>query len=326
MLDEFRALGGTADNVRLGLGPLGRGLFPIDTARQVAIRIPDNLLMPIEDATFESGKFRVRTQSALGERERAFMEGYQERFSWGGGGRAEVQRIFEHAQALPADLRRELKVTHRCGPWFDDGSDKLVEDQFIASRCITYKDRAVVMPIVELANHGAGAHYDPADGLALRGTFAGEVLVRYSDADSYGIFLTWGFVTPQPHAMSIALAGKVGGDNLHVERDFGEFKPQARVWIPPFSRENGDARLRYLMVGNRQYPRLCRGIFYKIMRERGYAGFEETFDIMMHLNRMHFLNLFAAVEDVAAPMAEMLRRMALLQLETLSFSYGVRAV
>jgi hypothetical protein len=326
MLDEFRALGGTANNIRLAEGPLGRGLFPVDPVKPVTIRIPENLLMPVEDVVFENGAFRVGPQSALGDREKAFMEHYQERFSWGGGGRAEVQRLFEQAQALPADLRRELKVAHRCGPWFEELSDKLVQDQFIASRCITYRDRTVVMPIIELANHGHGTHYDPADGLVLRGTFAGEVLVRYSDADSYGIFLTWGFVTPQPQAMSIALAGKVGGDNLHVERDFGDFRPQARAWAPMFSRESGDARLSFLMVGNRQYPRLCRGIFYKLMRERGYSGFEETFDIMLHLNRMHFLNLLDAVEDVSAPMARMLRRMALFQLETLSFSYGVRAM
>src|SRR6476646_4511492 len=30
MVREFRALGGTVENVRLGDGPLGRGLFPID--------------------------------------------------------------------------------------------------------------------------------------------------------------------------------------------------------------------------------------------------------------------------------------------------------
>jgi hypothetical protein len=326
MLDEFRALGGTADNVRPGHGALGRGLFPVDRAKPVAIRIPDSLLMPVEDVAFEGGRFRVRPQSALGAREKAFMERYQEHFSWGGGGCAEVQRIFELAQALPADLRRELKTTHRCGPWFEDGSDKLVQDHFITSRCITYKGRDVVMPIIELANHGAGAHYDPSDGLVLRGTFAGEVLVRYSDADPYGIFLNWGFVTPQPNALSIAIAGKAGADSLHIERDFGDFKPSERAWAPAVSRGQGEVRLKFLMVGNQQYPRLCRGIFYKLMRERGYSGFEEIFDVILHLNRMHFLNLLAAVEDVAAPMAQILHRMALLQLETLSYSYGVRLI
>ncbi len=326
MLDEFRALGGTADNIRLGEGPLGRGLFPVDPSNPVAIRIPDNLLLPVEDVVFENGAFRVGSRSTFGAREKSFMEDYQQHFSWGGGGRAEVQLIFEQAQAFPADLRRELKATHRCGVWFEECSNSLVQDQFIASRCITYKGRTVVMPIIELVNHGKGTHYDPADGLALRGKFADEVLVKYSDADSYGMFQTWGFVAAQPQAMSIGLAGKVGTEELHIERDFGEFRPLERVWVPAFSRKSDGSRLKFLMVGSRQYPRLCRGIFYKIMREAGHSGFEETFDVVLHVNRMHFLNLLSALEDVAVPMAQTLRRLALLQLQTLSFSYGVREV
>ena len=53
MLGEFRALGGVADNVRLGYGPFGRGIFPIDTTRPVSIRIPEDLLLPIEHAVID---------------------------------------------------------------------------------------------------------------------------------------------------------------------------------------------------------------------------------------------------------------------------------
>jgi hypothetical protein len=60
-------------------------------------------------------------------------------------------------------------------------------------------------------------------------------------------------------------------------------------------------------------------------REGGSSGFEETYHIL-HLHRMHFLILLAAVEVVSAPMEPILRRLALHQLQTLSFSYSVRAV
>ena len=40
MLDEFRALGGTADNIQLGQGQFGRGLFPIDPGAPIAILGP----------------------------------------------------------------------------------------------------------------------------------------------------------------------------------------------------------------------------------------------------------------------------------------------
>src|SRR6266480_2604064 len=55
LLDEFRALGGTADNIRLGDGQFGRGLFPVDGTKPVAIHIPDSLLVPVTDLVVASG-------------------------------------------------------------------------------------------------------------------------------------------------------------------------------------------------------------------------------------------------------------------------------
>ena len=45
MLNEFRALGGVAENIRIGHGPFGRGLFPIDPKKPVSISIPESLLV-----------------------------------------------------------------------------------------------------------------------------------------------------------------------------------------------------------------------------------------------------------------------------------------
>ena len=59
LLDEFRALGGTADNIRLGHGEFGRGLFPVDPAKPVVIDIPDNLLVATADMVLVNGVPRV---------------------------------------------------------------------------------------------------------------------------------------------------------------------------------------------------------------------------------------------------------------------------
>ena len=77
MLAEFRALGGTADNICLQEGPLGRGLFSLDPAKPVAIHIPDNLLVDITEVAFDKGEFRVTAQAKAGARERAFLESYE---------------------------------------------------------------------------------------------------------------------------------------------------------------------------------------------------------------------------------------------------------
>jgi hypothetical protein len=326
MLDAFRALGGTADNIRQDMGPVGRGIFPIDPSKPIALRVPDNLLIDTADIVFENGRIGVRAHAAGGGRERAFLEDYENRFSWGDGGRAETEQTFAEAQRLPGELRRLLLTEHRCGLWFDEPAPERIQEQFIASRCISYRGRTVIMPIVELVNHGAGANYDTADGVKLTGTFAGEVLVKYSDLDSYGLFLTYGFAQEQPHALSIQLAGNVGDTQLAIEREIGDVAGSTRAWMPGLAMTDGGAQLDFLMIGNRQYPRLCRGIFYKIMRAAGAAGFEEAFDTIQHVNRMHFLSLLAALEDQTAPMARTLRRMARHQLTTMSFSFGVRTV
>lgn len=65
ILDDFRALGGTASNIRLGEGRFGRGLIPTDPNLPVRIHVPENLL------------------------------------------------VVEDAHALPAELRRALRIEHR---------------------------------------------------------------------------------------------------------------------------------------------------------------------------------------------------------------------
>ena len=52
MLDEFRALGGTADNICLKEGPFGRGLFPRDPSKPIRIHIPENLLVDLKHVRF----------------------------------------------------------------------------------------------------------------------------------------------------------------------------------------------------------------------------------------------------------------------------------
>jgi hypothetical protein len=299
----------------------------MDAAKPVAIRIPDNLLLDKADAVFAGNSFRVAADSKMGARERAFLENYENVFSWGGGGRVEVERIFAQAQDLAPELRQKLRDNFRCGAWFeDDISEHLIQEQFLGSRCITYKSRTVVMPIIELANHGHGTGYDTDNGVALKGTFPGEVLVRYSSADSYGLFLNWGFAADQPQAMSMAMSGSVGQTALNIDRDLSDLQPNERAWMPKMIRGTDGLELPFLVIGNKPYPRLCKGVFFKLMRDASVSGFEETFDTIQHLNRMHFLDLLAALEGVGGPMAQTLQRMARFQLQAMSSCYGVRAV
>jgi hypothetical protein len=325
MLAEFRALGGTADNIRLGEGAYGRGLFAIDPARPVAIHIPENLLIATADAEFGNGTFRVAAASKAGAREKAFLESYENLFSWRGG-RGETEQVFEQAQALPEELRGALMSEYHCGDWFREPTDALVQERFLAARCIRYRDRNVIMPIVEMANHGSDNIFAIKDGVGLGGVHSGEVLVKYADFDAHGMFMIFGFAADQGQAFSIALGGKVGQSPLHVGRDLGNLSPASQVWVPQFSKAGGVAKLQFLMIGNRRHPRSCKAIFYKLMRDAGYSGFDDAFETMQHANRLHFLKLWSAIEDIESPMARTLRRMVRFQLQAMSYCYGVQAM
>lgn len=328
MLEEFGVLGGTAENVHLGIGPHGRGLFPVDAARPVRIHIPENLLVDADKFVVQDGAVRIAPDAAVGAGERAFLERYENDFSWGAGGRADTERFFAEVQALPEPVRRLLAGKLGVPQWLEDATPERVLARFLETRTFGYGGRTVVMPIIELANHGNLSSYGDKDGISLEGRFADEVLVRYSASDSFQIFLTWGFGAETPLALSVG--GKMNtrsGRAVVIRREFdGRATDRDALWIPQVSMEGGDAALSYLMVGNRQYPRLAKGIFYRLMREAGFANVEETFDTIQHMNRMYFLDLIGAIEGFEGPMIRALRDMARFQLTAMSHCYGVREV
>ncbi len=108
LLEEFRALGGRAENVRLGQGKSGRGLFPLDPSRAVELHTPENLLFPVDALVFEAGTLRVAPTSNAGAREIAWFERYAAALSWGGGGREDAERFIREMRELPPEVRTEL--------------------------------------------------------------------------------------------------------------------------------------------------------------------------------------------------------------------------
>jgi hypothetical protein len=325
-LDEFRALGGTAENIRLDQGEYGRGVFPADPAKPIAIRVPDNLLIAQKDMVFVDGMPRVGPGATANDREKAWLDRYQEEFGWGGGGGEGIRRMFEMADALPAEFRRSLVTKYGCGPWFLDPTDALIQQRYFETRTITYRGQSVVMPLIELVNHGDGPRYDLSDGVAFRGSFPGEAIVQYCDLDCFDYFRSWGFATQRPVAFSVGLHGNIGAARLEVGQTFNERVTSERSWIPEIRKNSEAVSVSFLMIGNKRLPRLPKGIFYRLMRNAGYAGFEEAFDMVHHVNRLHFLGLIEELEPFDLPIARALRTMACYQLRAMSFCFGVREI
>ena len=322
MLEEFRALGGTAENVRLGEGPLGRGLFPIDSGKPVRLHVPESLLLPTNFVGFEDGTFRVGANAPLGARGRAFLEAYEQDFSWGVS-RRETEELLTLLQEASAELRQLLETPFEAQAWLAGAKPQTIAERFFAARTLRYKSARVVAPVLDLINHGLGPRFQTANGIALQGQFPGEIVIRYGPTDPVGIFNSWGFASPcEFFALSLGLRLKTNSGSLVIGRQDPAFGGGRNPFVPEISISGDTITLSHLLLGHKSVPKLPRGIFYRIMREAGRSDAEETFDRIQHINRMAYHQLASDAESAAPPLGRILRDLVCYELELMSCNVG----
>jgi len=328
MLAEFRALGGTAENVTLRHGRRGRGLFPVDPAKPVRLCVPPNLLVPYEHIELRDGRLVVKASAALAERERAFFDRYQRDFSWGAGVFDDLWQEQLAWSRLPQELQATLtKIGPVDGTRFSEPSEDLCFRRYLATRQILYGEVPVVMPMVELVNHGANAApYDCGDGIAVGGVFDDEVLVNYGADDCWGMALQYGFCDQRPHAYSLRLQFDFQDCRIQISRVLVEVKSFNGFPLPIVRVADGTVHFSFLMLGNKGFPRVPRAVFLHVTKKTPVKRPDELFDFIQHLNRIQFLDFLRVSEDPATPLAAMLHRAAYQQLAALSEYYGTRSL
>ena len=327
MIEEFRALGGIADNVHLGTGPLGRGLFALDAARPAHIHVPSNLLFDAENIIFENGMLRVKGKSKTPTREEKFFEAFENTFSWGAGGRSDCEAKIKLFDSVPEPIVKLITTEFVKNNLFRGHGPDAAEKRFTASRKIRIKDgRSVLMPVLELANHDvSGKPFTFSSGLSLKGVFTSEILARYNVTDPLGAFFTWGFPSNSFHAYSLPLSLSSGTRKLIIKRDMSEKELLGKFMAPKISKRDGNIIFSHLMIGNAKYPRLAKGTFYRLMRDMEAPNVEELFDRIQSANITRFVKLLLEIEKYEGPSTSALRKMALLQLEAISHCIGARA-
>jgi len=323
MLAEFRALGGVAENIRLGQGKFGRGLFPIDPAQPVKILASPNLLYPVDDLEFENGALRVKKDAQIGNVERTFFNAYQQAFSWGSGGGADALALMEAMDTLPEPLRETLGSQFGLRVMFGGSAAERAQKYFLRSRRIQSQGRPVVMPVVELVNHNPYADgFDFDNGIAVKGTFPGEVFVRYNLADSIGVLMNWGFASEEPLALSLPMNITIGSRRLIIKRNIKESQKLENRKAPVVVREGDKVTLSYLILGNIRLPRQPKSVFHLLANDIGIPHTEDIFDRILHFNRMRVLGLLAHLNREESPIAATLREVCRYQLQAMSHCVG----
>jgi hypothetical protein len=324
MIAEFRALGGTADNIVQASGPLGRGIFPIDRDKPIRLHVPENLLIPSSDIEFVEGRIGIKDSTGIGQPEREFFEKYQQAFSWGIA-RAECATHIEAIRRLPPDVAEALNVPDGLERKIREGQD-LAGTWYLQSRCIKAKNTLCVMPVMELVNHGIGVPgYNCDKGVFIEGQFSDEVLVRYFEGDPLAIFLSFGFASPERRAFSLP-ASRKGPRELIIKRNINFESKRGTFSVPTFKVENDKVTLSCMMIGRMEAPRLSKGLFVSIMKEAGTPNPEAQFDSILRENRLKFLKLLGLVEPVHGQLGQTLRTMIRYQLEAMSHCVGMRDV
>jgi hypothetical protein len=329
ILQTFRSLGGIADNVRYGHGPRGRGLFAIDKAQPIRVKVPRSLLFPTASLRLVGGDLTLAAASTIGQPQQDFFTAYQSGLSWAGGGRAEVEGFLDLLQALPERARRcladDLGVAHLLAPH----DEAAILERFVRARHFDFHGEAVLMPILELSNHSrAGADFDVGpDHVGVTGRCGdGEVLLRYSVADSWQRFIQYGFVSEERPAYSLPMEIRLPRRRLVIGHDAAAGQPRNGYFMPTMTLEPERITLSHLLLGDRDVPHGPRSIFIAAMRQAGVDQPAIVFDKIAHINRSAFLRLQAAVEDEDGAAAAAIRRLGRLQLEALSFAVGAREI
>ncbi|HTT84926.1 MAG TPA: hypothetical protein VMF67_15730 [Rhizomicrobium sp.] len=323
----FRALGGVADNIRLGFGQNGRGLFPIDPGQPFHLRVPENLMCPIEDISFYGDRIGVRERSTIRTPECAFFERYANAVSWGGGGRQEMAALISAFDALPNEVRALLASDFGMAPWLEGDATARMQAQYLQSRAVSIRGRDVLIPLFELTNHNArGSEWSAEGGLEVTGEASGEICVTYGLLhDPFSMFHRYAIASREPIAFSMPMKVQVGAIPVSIARTFELEKRGERV-TPQVIYTNEGLALSFLMLGQSIVPRLPRKMFVELMKPLSVANVDEEFDAVVHANATKFLKLLAALDPHRGELIIVMRKMALYQLEAMTFCVGAREV
>jgi hypothetical protein len=328
LLSEFRALGGTADNVTLRQGSRGRGVFPVDGTKPVRLFVPPNLFVPSSDTEIRDGQLVVKASAAFGERERVFFDRYQRELSWGAGTFDDLWQMQLAWSRLPQELQHQLReIGGAAGDRFSTPSEEECRKRYLATRQLSYRGVSVLFPMAELVNHSDKVvGFEINEGVAVTGTFVDEVLVNYSHDDCWGKALAYGFCDAHINAFSLALDVNTEDFTVKISREIRKTEIFNGYPLPVVRTEGKSIQFSWLLLGAPRRPRVPRATFLHLAKKTPIKRPDELFDIIQHTNRIRFLGLLRISEGSAMPLVAMLHNAAWQQLETLSSYWGTRSL
>lgn len=326
LLVQFRALGGTAENVCIRQGPHGYGLFAVIPTRPVRLMVPASLLISPHSLAFTpEGNVEVKNGSGVIAEIAAFHAQYQRSFGWGAGGFERVKQHREELCALPDALKNFLVIlgcSHNL-------SHLLTPEQAFKEHCISRQigvfGTSRLVPVIELVNYAYdGAPYVvKQDGVSLLGTFENEVLARYRRSmDAFHFFFNYRFATPGRSTLCCEVTVDIPQFKpLRITRLDGLFDVKDGARLPRVRNNKDEIWISFVELVNLDTPALPRQVFIELMSAQGLATnrAHQLFDGLLGHNRQVLQDFLRVCESAGGDAVESLKAVAGYQLSNLSF-------
>ena len=299
LIDEFRAFGGTANNVVQRQGPLGLGLFPIDPSQPIELHAPGHLLVPTDNLELRDGEVRLKNEQSFPKGFGDWYRRFQSEYSWGAEAKTSIIRFESELRKLPVAIRQILD--HYLPVTISKRLQGIDENQeafrrFILTRQIDWKGENVLMPVIELVNHSplVESWGISNEGIKVQGRFDNEILVRYSVADPMHRFLQYGFVCEEQMGFSMSL--KLMHREYAVLVNGGiNFKPFSK---PSVLLKDNTIVINSPLLGSDNRPRMPRTLLFEACKHIKGVNTDELFDQIYFKNRIELIALLQELENI----------------------------
>lgn len=317
---HFRSLGGVADNVVLGEGIFGRGLFSQDPNRPINMSIPNHMLCPTEWLAFDSdGMLKLAAECNWDNNLKSFYLDYQREYGIGGSLMHEMMQTQTEFYNLPDSLKAMLAGFGMSKNLFDKPNQQSCLERYKCSRRVFFNDNLVLMPLIELVNHDERSNksFGKAPCLGISGKFTNEILVNYGMVgDAVLMFEGYGFSVPKPYTFSGSLGINLGPKSIKIARYVSLYKTIASTNVPMLKVEGDTIHLSCLVLGSVNDKSSPKKVFTKLMHTVGMPAniASSVFDGIVDQNKNFFLHLLEELKPLDGGVVEGLRNMARYQL------------
>lgn len=320
-LDEFRKLGGTADNVILSEGVYGRGLFPKDSKLPVKIAVPKELLLQDEWLKFdENNSLILSDECDWSSDKKNFYLNYLRDFAFTAQVEKEIIQQQSEFSLLPESVKSMLRgFGFRISLFQKHDVSSSLEIFKKSRRLLLNNNKLVLMPLIELVNHDDKSKitFRTDSGVSISGKFSNEILINYAmGGDAISMYETFRFSTLKTYAFSGNLAINLGSKVIKIARYTNLYNKVDKTNIPKVIVQGNEINLSFLVVGSMNDRTSPKKIFLKLMANIGMPirVADELFDGIVNMNRQFFNNLLKELEPLSGTVIDGLRIMAKNQL------------